>query len=257
MNTNQITRVASMIGEPARTAMLVELMDGRSLTASELARAAGISAPTASSHLAQLVDANLLLVTPTGRHRYFRLASHEVARMLEAVMQVASRENVRKPARIVIGPRDVALRKARICYDHLAGRLGVAIAQRLVADKGLILDEENGYLTDAGRHALTKLGIDLPDISMSGHGTTTASCRPCMDWSERRFHIAGRLAAHICRHCLDQRWLQRRPESRVLDITPRGHAALQPWLGMEAWRDLSLPCDSAGQRQACRLSRSA
>lgn len=245
MNTNQITRVASMIGEPARTAMLVELMDGRSLTASELARAAGITAPTASSHLAQLVDANLLLVTPTGRHRYFRLASHEVARMLETIIQVASQGNARTRARIVVGPRDVALRKARICYDHLAGRLGVAIAQRLVADNGLILDEENGYLTDAGRRALVKLGIGLPDSSKSEHGTTAASCRPCMDWSERRFHLAGRLAAHICNHCLDQRWLQRRPESRVLDITPIGQAALQPWLGMDAWRSLTLPCHDA------------
>jgi len=239
VNTNQIARTARMIGEPARTAMLVELMDGRALTASELARAAGVSPPTASSHLAQLVDADLLRVTPTGRHRYYRLGAPEVARMLETIMQVASRADSAARERVVVGPKDAALRAARTCYDHLAGRLGVAITQRLVGDGGLVLEEEHGYLTDEGRRALARLGIDPLPAAASKPQSMRASCRPCLDWSERRFHIAGRLASHICSHCLGQRWVLRRQGSRAVDITPAGRAAMQPWLGMALWSGLA------------------
>ena len=228
-----------MVGEPARTAMLVELMDGRALTASELARAAGVTAPTASSHLAQLVSAELLRVTPSGRHRYYRLASIDVARMLETIMQLASQTNVAARPRIAVGPKDAALKAARTCYDHLAGRLGVAITQRLLAEGGLVLDDEHGYLTDQGQRALVALGIEPPEAATPNKAATRAACRPCMDWSERRFHIAGRLASHICAHCLDRRWLLRRQGSRALDITPAGQAAMQHWLGMELWRGLS------------------
>lgn len=229
MNNNQIARIAALVGEPARTAMLVELMDARALTASELARAARVSAATASAHLAQLVDAQLLRVTPAGRHRYFRLASPDVAHMLETIMQVAGGSAQR---RVVTGPKDEALRAARTCYDHLAGRLGVAIAQRLVDDGALVLDDDRAALNARGHAALAELGIVA--------GTADAmSCRPCLDWSERRFHLAGRLAATLCRHCLEQRWLLRRPRSRALDITPAGQVALQRWLGMALWQGLS------------------
>lgn len=232
VNTNQIARIAGMIGEPARTAMLVDLMDGRSLTASELARAAGITAQTGSSHLAQLISAGLLRVTPTGRHRYYRLASPEVARMLETIMQVASQANAAARPRVVVGPKDAALRAARTCYDHLAGRLGVAITQRLIAQGGLVLEEEYGYLTDEGLRSLAGLGIDPVAAGSVRKREARVSCRPCLDWSERRFHIAGRLASQICSHCLDQRWILRRQGSRAVDITPAGRAAMQPWLGM-------------------------
>jgi hypothetical protein len=137
--------------------------------------------------------------------------------------------------RLVVGPKDAALRKARTCYDHLAGRLGVAITQRLVLDGGLVLEEENGRLTDKGRTALADLGIELPGAHGAKQRPDLASCRPCMDWSERRFHIAGRLASHLCDCFLARGWIRRRQGSRAVDVTPTGQAALQPWLGMDLW----------------------
>lgn len=237
MNTNQIARTANLIGEPARTAMLIELMGGRALTASELARAALIGASTASAHLTQLLDAQLLRVTASGRHRYYRLASPEIARLIETLMQLAVQTATAREPRVVVGPKDAALRAARTCYDHLAGRLGVAIAQRLVADDGLILEEDQGRLTDRGRRALAELGIDVPTSAGPNSRMDPASCRPCLDWSERRFHIAGRLASHICRCCMEQGWLRRRVGSRAVDVTPSGREALQPWLGLDLWID--------------------
>lgn len=237
MKTNQIARVAGLIGEPARTAMLIELMGGRALTATELARAARVGASTASAHLSQLLDAQLLEMTASGRHRYFRLASPEVARVIETLMQVAALSTPAPAARLVVGPRDAALRTARTCYDHLAGRLGVAFAQRLVAGGGLILDEVHCRLTDRGRSDLAELGIELPTRDGSKTQADPASCRPCMDWSERRFHIAGRLGSHICRCCMDRGWLRRRSDSRAVDITPAGRQVLQPWLGRDNWID--------------------
>ena len=235
MNTNQIARIAGLLGEPARTAMLIELMGGRALTASELARAAAIGASTASSHLAQLVDAQLLRVAPSGRHRYFRIASPDIARLIETLMQLAAQTATIPGPRLVVGPKDAALRAARTCYDHLAGRLGVAITQRLVIDGGLALDEEQANLNDRGRRALAELGIDVPTVAARGSRIDPSSCRPCLDWSERRLHIAGRLATHICHACVQRGWIQRRASSRAVDVTPPGRVALQAWLGLELW----------------------
>jgi len=233
MNSHQIARIASLVGEPARTAMLLELMSGRALTASELARAAAIAASTASAHLAQLLDAQLLRVTASGRHRYYRLASPEIARLIETLMQLAIQTT--PGPRLLVGPTDAALRAARTCYDHLAGRLGVSIAQRLVTDGGLVLDEDQAHLNDRGRRALAELGIELPKGTGPGSRSDPASCRPCLDWSERRFHIGGKLASHICRCCLERGWIRRRDTSRAVDVTPPGRAALQAWLGLELW----------------------
>jgi DNA-binding transcriptional ArsR family regulator len=237
LNTNQIARIANLIGEPARTAMLVELMGGRALTASELARAAAVGASTASAHLTQLLDVQLLRVTASGRHRYYGLASVEIAKLIETLMQVAVQTAKAPEPRLVVGPKDAALRAARTCYDHLAGRLGVAFAQRLVAGDGLVLEEEKGHLTDRGRQALAELGIEVPTSATPDSRTDPASCRPCLDWSERRFHIAGRLGSHICRCCMERGWLRRRVGSRAVDVTPSGLAALQPWLGLDLWID--------------------
>ncbi len=233
INHNRISRIAGLVGEPARTAMLFELMDGRALTAGELARAAGIGAPSASVHLAQLVEAGLLRVNPSGRHRYHRLASGEVARMLESIMQVATgtaAARTRSPR--AVGPKDEALRRARTCYDHLAGRLGVAIAERLVQDGAVVLDDDAAFLTDKGCGSLARLGIDVAPRA------APLSCRACLDWSERRHHLAGKLASVLCRHCIEQGWLRQRTQSRALDITPAGSVALQRWLGLALWRGL-------------------
>ncbi len=235
MNVNQIARIASLIGEPARTSMLLQLMDGRSMTATELARAAGITAATASRHLALLVEADLLQVTSMGRHRYHRIASGQVATLLESIMQIASRD--RSAGRtLVTGPKDESLRRARTCYDHLAGRLGVAIARRLADDQAIVLESETGWLTDKAETSLRKLGLALPDADSTGPKSSRPLCRPCMDWSERRFHVAGQLGAIVCAQCLSRGWVTQTSRSRALEIPPPGQAALRNWLGLDLWR---------------------
>lgn len=236
MNTNQIAHIAQLVGEPARTAMLLELMDGRSLTANELARAGNVTAPTASRHLGLLVDAGLLLVSQTGRHRYHRLASAEVAQLLENIMQIAARRAEPVQRAVVPGPKDAAMRRARSCYGHIAGRLGVAIAERLLADGAIAFDGEAGHVNEVCGQALQRLGVEEPLLAATGK---RAHCRPCMDWSERRFHVAGRLGTVICDHCLERGWLLRRMNSRALEISPSGAVALRNWLGHEGWSSVA------------------
>lgn len=233
MNTNEMARVGALVGEPARAAMLLALMDGRALTARELATVAHITPATASRHLALLVEAGLLRVNPQGRHRYHQLASAEVARVLENMMQLAMAQPRPQP---VTGPRDAALRFARTCYDHLAGRLGVAVANGLVSEGAVVLQEETAVVTDRAGPVLERLGIRSADLPARG---PWRSCRPCLDWGERRFHLAGRLGALICSHCLQQGWLLRKPASRALELSPQGATALRDWLGIERWQALT------------------
>jgi DNA-binding transcriptional ArsR family regulator len=239
MNINRIAQIGSLVGEPARTAMLVELTDGRALTASELARAARVTPQTASRHLALLVEAGLLNVSSQGRRRYHRLASPEVARLLENIMQIAALRCDATRPRIVTGPRDAALRAARTCYDHLAGRLGVAIADRLIDDGSMAFEGEAGYLTDKGIQSLANLGIASAAATQPSGASTRAHCRPCLDWSERRPHVAGKVGALLCAHCLEQVWVRRRTEARALEITPKGHTALRHWLGADLWQRIT------------------
>ncbi|MDP3230516.1 MAG: helix-turn-helix transcriptional regulator [Acidovorax sp.] len=234
MNTNQIARIASLLGEPTRTAMLLQLMDGRLLTATELARAGNVSAPTASSHLAQMVDAGLMRVEQRGRHRYHRLASADVAKVLEGIMQIATHPLPRTP--VVVGPRDEALRTARMCYDHLAGRLGLAIAEQLLADEAIEFDGEAGRVTDRAAQVLQRWGLTLlTDPHQPPAHRARPYCRPCLDWSERKSHIAGTLGVMICTHCLDQGWLTRAAGSRALAISPVGAKNFRELLGLKAW----------------------
>ncbi|UCU98093.1 ArsR/SmtB family transcription factor [Acidovorax radicis] len=242
MNTNRIAHVAALVGEPARTAMLMALMDGRALTARELADAAHITPATASRHLGLLVEASLLKVERQGRHRYHRLASPEVARVLEGLMQLAvSPEPSSALRRVVVGPRNAALRAARTCYDHLAGRIGVAITGHLLDEGAVVFEGEGdaaaGYVTDCAASVLRHLGIELDAMPAAGAGRRP-HCRPCLDWSERRMHLAGRLGALICNHCLDSGWLLRGEGTRALAITPRGAVALRDGLGHTRWRDV-------------------
>ena len=235
MNINAVARIASLIGEPARTAMLLRLMDGRAMTARELVRAAGISPATGSRHLALMVEAGLLQVTAVGRHRYHRIGSARVAQLLESIMQVAG-GNALPVGDHRTGPKDESLRRARTCYDHVAGRLGVAIATRLADDGAVVLESESGWLTESAAGSLDKLGVVLPPTSDSPGHARRVLCRPCMDWSERRFHLAGRLGAAICEACLAQGWVRRTPHSRALEITPRGQVALRHWMGLGLWK---------------------
>jgi DNA-binding transcriptional ArsR family regulator len=225
--------VASLVGDPARAGMLHALMDGRALTASELARVAGVTPQTASGHLARMADIGLLCVEKQGRHRYHRLASQAVAQMIESIMQVAS--VLEEPRRsLSVGPRDVALRQARTCYDHLAGRLGVALADAMVSGGYAELANDAGVITGSGLALLGRIGIDVDTLSArSGKRATRVLCRPCLDWSERRAHLAGSVGAAICTHSLAHDWIRRIPGTRAVAITPKGQRVFREQFGAE------------------------
>ena len=236
MNTNQVARIAALVGEPARTGMLLALMDGRALTANELATAGHIGAATASRHLALLVEGGLLRVERQGKHRYHCLASAEVARVLEGIMQLAA-ASMPTARKVVAGPRDAQMRLVRSCYDHLAGGIAVACAQRLVEDGAVLIEHDTAQLTERPAPVMASLGIAI--AGLQGGSGKRPVCRPCLDWGERRMHLAGQLGALLCTHCLQQGWLLRKGGSRALEVTPRGAAALRDWLGTESWQALT------------------
>ncbi|MEQ8935378.1 MAG: helix-turn-helix transcriptional regulator, partial [Amphiplicatus sp.] len=182
-----ISRIAALIGDPARANMLAELTDGRALTASELAAVAGVSKQTASAHLSKLTDGGLLALEAQGRHRYFRLSGTEVAEALEALMGVAALYGA---PRARTGPKAEALRRARVCYNHLAGEIAVTAFDALVADKRLAARSDDLVLTRKGREWFSGLGVDVAALE----NERRALCRPCLDWSMRR-----RREAHLAR----------------------------------------------------------
>jgi DNA-binding transcriptional ArsR family regulator len=231
---NRFAEISSLAGDPARAAMLHALMDGRALTASELARVAGIAPQTASGHLGRLVEAGLLAVEKQGRHRYHRLATPSVAGMLEAIMQVAAELSPARP-RLTVGPKDAALRAARTCYDHLAGQLGVAIADAMTRGGLVELGADGGIVTGVGMRQLAAIGIDVLQLENEASSRSRrVLCRPCLDWSERRPHIAGRLGAAICRLALDKAWVRRSEGTRAVTVTAAGSRALRETLGVDA-----------------------
>ena len=219
--------VASLAGDPARAGMLHALMDGRALTATELARVAGITPQTASGHLARLTVGGLVTVQQQGRHRYHRLASPAVARMLESIMQVAAAATPRKKA--FVGPRDLALRAARTCYDHLAGHLGVALADSLVANGQIELATDAGIVTARGAALFDRLGIDLDE---GRKRKSRMLCRPCLDWSERRPHLAGVVGGALCRHCFTAGWIKHIDGTRAVAITAKGQRQFREIFGI-------------------------
>lgn len=227
--------VAALSGDPARASMLDALMDGRALTATELACAAGITPQSASTHLARMTAVGLLAVEKQGRHRYHRLATPSVARMMESIMQVAADlEPDRK--RLTVGPRDAALRKARTCYDHFAGQLGVALADALVEQGRVELTSDAGLLTETGVAFLGEIGIDTgPMLTRGTKRSGRVLCRPCLDWSERRPHLAGSLGAALCAHSMEQGWTRRIAGTRAIDVTPRGEQILREKFRVRRW----------------------
>lgn len=231
-STALFAEVAALAGDPARAGMLHALMDGRALTATELARVAGVAPQTASGHLGRMTAAGLVTPQRQGRHRYYRLASPAVARMMESIMEVAAdRTPVRR--RFAVGPRDAALRKARTCYDHLAGELGVALADALVARGYAELNAEAGIITAAGIAFLGSVGIDME--AMRARRPRAAShilCRPCLDWSERRPHLAGGVGKALCAHSLEHGWVRRIDGTRALTITAKGQRTLSEAFGV-------------------------
>src|SRR5262245_32530750 len=228
----KFAEIAALAGDPARAGMLHALMDGRALTASELAHVAGITPQTASGHLARMTTAGLVSVQKQGRHRYHRLASPAVAQMVEGIMQVASSL---QPARsLTVGPRDAALRTARTCYDHLAGRLGVALADALVDGDYAELGSDAGVITESGVALLDRLGIDVAALTArTSRRAPRVLCRPCLDWSERRPHLAGAVGAALCSHSLSKGWIRRITGTRAVVLTPKGERVLREQLGVE------------------------
>jgi DNA-binding transcriptional ArsR family regulator len=214
-----VAALAALITEPARSAILMHLLDGRSWTARELAAVAGVSASTASVHLRKLVAGQLIRMSPLGRHRYFRIVNVEIARLLEQLARLAPKRRADTP-----GARraSAGLRRARLCYDHLAGRLGIAITEGMIR-AGWVVEAEPWFrLTDSGGRTLRELGIDAVDG------------RTCMDWSERRLHIAGPLGVSLAQTFLSRKWLRRDARSRAVWVTPEGTEILRSLFGVSS-----------------------
>jgi DNA-binding transcriptional ArsR family regulator len=228
MKNIDLAEVGALVGDPARAAMLDALMDGRALTAGELAFVARVSAPTASEHLKRLTNTRVIAAVSQGRHRYFRIASTRVAQMMESIGVVAAIDapQRRRPQSRI----DAALRDGRMCYDHLAGRLGVGIADAMIARRFVALDADGGEVTPAGFAFFNRLGIDLETPKRGRR----AFCRPCLDWSERRFHIAGHTGRLIASHFESSGWIKRERDSRVVTSTGVGRDALHDLLGIDA-----------------------
>jgi DNA-binding transcriptional ArsR family regulator len=207
--------------------MLSALLDGGALTASELALAAVITPQTASTHLAKLTEAGLLSVARNGRHRYFRLASPAVADMIDGIVAVALEK---RPRYRPLSRQARALSAARICYGHLAGRLSVDLIDSMVAREHVVLDDEAAEITIAGTRFLTKFGIELP----TRRSSRSHFCRLCLDWTERRPHLAGAVGAAITTRYFNLGWLERIKRSQAVSVTRSGRRGFQETFGIEA-----------------------
>lgn len=221
-----IATVAAVIGDPARANMLSALMDGRALTMSELALAAGVTLSTSSSHLARLQEARLVESEKQGKHRYFRLAGADVATVLEQLMDLAQRTGHR---RVRTGPRDEALRHARVCYDHVAGEVGVSLFKSMVVRKFLAMPEGEIIVAKRGRVFLAEFGVPLAALEAGRRPL----CRACLDWSERQTHLGGALGAALLDRLLERGWMSR-AEGRVLSLSPVGRQGLKRHFGVDA-----------------------
>ncbi len=245
-----IASVAALIGERARARIMMALLDGRALPASVLAGEAGVAASTASEHLAQLVEAGLLTVTRQGRGRYFRLAGPPVAEAMEALARISAPEPIRSLRQ---GTRAHALRRARTCYNHLAGRLGVAVMSAML-DQDLLTGGDGRHrpdeaaadrlsapgtdltyrLTPRGRETLSAMGIDLDSLSRN-----KPMIRYCVDWSEQRHHLAGALGVALTRRMFDLDWIRRINQRRAVVLTDTGRQGLAETFGLPKHWDLA------------------
>lgn len=236
---------AALLADPSRARVLLALADGRALPASVLASEAGVAASTASEHLAKLTDAGMLSVERHGRHRYYRIASPEVVRAIEALAQIAPQAPIKSLRQHT---RAHALRRSRLCYDHLAGRLGVALMDALISQGALQGGDGTHHpdqaptdrlsasghdvdyrLTDSGATLLREFGIDLPVIS----ARRRPLIRYCLDWTEQRHHLAGALGAAVASRLLELDWLRRTPQHRAVRLTDTGRAGLRATFGIE------------------------
>ncbi|MEP6064775.1 MAG: winged helix-turn-helix domain-containing protein [Paracoccaceae bacterium] len=219
-----IAEVASLIGEPARANILTALMTGKALTATELAHEAGVTAQTASSHLRKLEDAQLVTQRKEGRHRYFSLGGEDVAQALESLMGLAAG---RGHLRTQTGPRDSALRHARVCYSHLAGDMGVHMFQSMQASGHFATSKNGLILSSSGTEFVSELGLNLETLPPS----SAPMCRECLDWSARQSHLAGRLGRAMLAQIITLGWAKRIPDSRVVQFSKSGQLNFEDTFG--------------------------
>lgn len=220
-----MSRVGALIGSPARALMLTELFDGRALTATELAGVASVSPATASEHLSLLLSGGLVTREKSGRHNYYRLASPEIASALEQLaVQTANITPAAKTTRTVRKP----IQNARMCYDHIAGHLGVSIADALVEKGALVALDTDYELTAKGTALFADLGINPAELKR----TKRVFARQCLDWSERRHHVSGAVGAALADLAFDRGWIARAAERRVLIVTPFGQREMKALLGV-------------------------
>jgi DNA-binding transcriptional ArsR family regulator len=218
-----IASLAALIGDPARANMLTALMSGMALTAGELAREAGVLPQTASSHLAKLKEARLVVMEVQGRHRYFRLGGPDVAGAIEGLMELASRTG---RLRTRPGPRDPAMREARVCYDHLAGNLGVRLHDAMI-EQGFVIATRDGLgVSKEGRSRFSAEGIDVAELEQK----TRPLCRACLDWSERRHHLTGSLGSSLLQLFIKRGWTTRDPKGRAMLFTRSGRASFEAFI---------------------------
>ncbi|MEV8566049.1 winged helix-turn-helix domain-containing protein [Streptomyces sp. NPDC051322] len=225
-----LARIAGLLADETRAAFCMALLDGRAWTAGELARQAGVSPSTASEHLSRLIAGGLLAEERQGRHRYVRLADPTVAALIEDLAAYAP-SVAPAPRNLRESTRMSAEARARTCYDHLAGHLGVAVTDAILS-RGLVSDEAGLAVTGPGRVWLAGLGIELP----ARRGSRPV-VRSCLDWTERRVHLAGALGAALCGHALDRRWVERIGSGRALRVTPDGGRAFKELLGIDVARE--------------------
>ncbi|MFD7612140.1 ArsR/SmtB family transcription factor [Streptomyces sp. NPDC059828] len=226
MAPEDLAALAALLADRTRAAMCLALLDGRAWTAGELARHAGVAQSTASEHLGKLVAGGLLAEERQGRHRYARLADARAAHLVEEL--AAYTAPVAEPPRSLrTANAQSAMARGRTCYDHLAGRLGIAITEAMTA-RGLLLQDTGFALTDAGLEWFRDAGIALP------HGGRRPLARACLDWTERRSHLAGVAGAELCRHVLAVGWCIRIGSQRAVKVTPDGERALRELLDIES-----------------------
>src|SRR5262249_37292670 len=237
-DTEMLAKRAGLLGEPARTRILNALLGGCALTAKELAYFAGVTPATASSHLSRLVGGRLLVMQKQGRCHYYRLQSAEVARAIEGLMTVATIPSNGWPPHHHVEP---ALREARMCYDHMAGRLGVAVCDMLMRRRHVVLVDGGGEVTPSGERFLAQLGVEVA----KARGAKRQYCRGCIDWTERRYHISGAVGAAMADAFLARRLITRIPDSRALSVTPVGRKALAA-MGVDEFRAAAPRAVSAG-----------
>lgn len=225
-----IAEIAALVGDPARANMLEAMLDRRALTARELALRAGIAPQTASGHLSKMITAGLITMERHGRHHYHSLASSEIARMLEGLQQVASTQNIKHAGRTMrTGPRDAAMRVARGCYDHMAGHLAVSVSDAMLGRGQIEFEGDGGRVTESGKLFLDRFGIDLAGT----RHLKRVFCRPCLDWSERRYHLAGAVGAALLQRTLELKWVKRQDNTRALAITRAGQEGFRKTFGIE------------------------